>query len=219
GGCWGGAAAGCAGAAGGGGGGGAVPGGGGGGGLAAVGPPPAGIDVLPLEGAAGVELEQQGALCPVPAVEGLVVPPARDGVAAVRCLDDRGAVGHVGGCAAAAQGGEGVLPGQAAVRAEPYGQHLGGGGAAGRCVVGAGRHVAAVGGLLDGVEVRRRCARWAEVFLPLDVAGAVQLEDQRAGVLIGAGEAAGRDVAAVGGLPDLVDDGAGQTNGVDPCPG
>src|SRR5262249_40951891 len=82
-----------------------------------------------------------------------------------------------------------------------------------------GGSVGGGGGLLDGVEVRRRGARWAEVFLPLDVAGAVQLEDQRAGVLIGAGEAAGRDVAAVGGLPDLVDDGAGQTNGVDPRPG
>src|SRR5262249_61817945 len=70
-----------------------------------------------------------------------------------------------------------------------------------------------------GVRVGRGGPRRAKVALPLDVPGAVELEEQRPGVLAGVGEAAGRNVATVSGLPDLLECAAVRAGLIHPRPG
>jgi len=69
----------------------------------------------------------------------------------------------------------------------------------------ADRDVAPVDRLLAGVEVGHLAARRSELPLPLDVADAVQLHDQRAGSLVRVGRVADGDIAAVARLLDLLE--------------
>src|SRR5215471_5367644 len=179
----------------------------------------AGVGPLPVDRAARSELDQQCALTALAVARGAGVPVAADRVAAVDGLHDR--VYVLDRCdTVGADVVEPVLPGEVAGGVELRDQHghQRQAGARVRAVVKlAGGHIAAIGGRRDGVEVRVAGRGGAELLLPLDVAGPVQLHDQRARSLARVGRTADRNETAVTGRSELIE--RGSVDVCEICPG